>query len=122
MTVVDTPGGATRYSYNATTGNVELITAPDGNTLNYLYDGMLNTKTTWTGEINANVTNTYNNDFVISQREINGSHAINFARDNDLLLTQAGALSINRDATNGLISDTNINKTTSKKSYNNTGK
>jgi YD repeat-containing protein len=115
VTIVDTPEGATLYSYNDTTGNVELITAPDGNTLNYLYDGMLNTQTTWTGEINANVTNTYNsvsniynNDFVITRREINGTHAINFARDNDLLLTQAGALSINRNATNGLIITTTV--------------
>ena len=121
VTAVDTPGGEIQYSYNSTTGNIERITAPDGNTLSYLYDGLLNTQTSWAGGINANVLNTYNNDFVITQREINGGHAINFARDNDLLLIQAGALNIHRNISNGLISDTTIDNSTSAISYNDYG-
>ena len=46
------------------------ITAPDGGTLAYTYDGALPMRETWSGAVNGSVGVTYDNNFRISTQSI----------------------------------------------------
>ena len=43
LNALTTPSGQVRYAYNPATGNLATLTAPDGETLTYGYDGRLRT-------------------------------------------------------------------------------
>ncbi len=115
------PRGTTSFSYHPTTGNLTTITAPDGGTLTYSYDGSLLTGTTWVGNVAGSVTRTYDNDFRITSESVNGANTVSFTYDADSLLTQAGSLTLNRSAQNGLITGTTLGSTTTSQSYNTFG-
>ena len=102
------PRGTYNYSYDSTSGNVTQITAPDNGTLGFTYDGRLLLSTTWTGEVSGSVSQTYNNDFVVTQQQVNGANAISYGYDDDLLLTQAGDLTLTRSPQNALITATTL--------------
>jgi RHS repeat-associated protein len=122
LTTLSIPRGDYGYSYDATSGDLSGITAPDGGTLSYTYDGSLLTGTTTTGEVTGTVARTYNNDFNITSRSIDGGHTIDFDFDNDELLTQAGDLAITRDPQKGgLITGTTLNGVTTSRGYNGFG-
>ncbi|HEX7026078.1 MAG TPA: hypothetical protein VF268_02465 [Gammaproteobacteria bacterium] len=100
------PRGTYGYGYHPTTGQLESIAAPDGGTLSYNYDGFLLKGQTWAGKISGSVTQSYNNNFLLSERCVN-SDCVSFGYDNDSLLTGAGSLSIIRDPQRaGLVTDT----------------
>lgn len=114
--------GSYGYGYNTTTGNLSSISSPGGVGLAYTYDGSLLTGTTWTGPIAGNVTRTYDNNFRMTSLSVNGANPINLTYDNDSLLTGVGALSLTRDAQNGLLTGTTIGVATGVKdtlNYNN---
>jgi len=67
----------------------------------YSYDGDLVTSETLSGTLNQSVDYTYNNDFDVASFAYAGS-TINYAYDNDGLLTGAGSYLISRNAQNGL--------------------
>ena len=90
------------------TGNVSNITAPDGGTQSFTYDGSLLLSTTWAGTVAGSVARTYDNDFRITTRNVNGGHNVSFGYDNDSLLTSAGSQSLAYDPTNGLLTDTTL--------------
>lgn len=114
--------GTYTYSYNATTGQLSSLTAPDGGTLAYDYDGFLLTGQSWTGDINGNVTWNYNNNFLVSRRCVNVSNCISLDYDNDNMLTNAGNLNITRDSQrNGLITGTALGNITTIQDYNTFG-
>lgn len=108
--------GGVAYSYNPATGNLETITAPDGGTLNYTWDGFLLTGTTWIGAITGSVTRTHNADLQVSSLTVNGD-TISLAYDADSLLTQTGSLTIARDSQNGLVTDTVLGSITTSQAY-----
>jgi RHS repeat-associated protein len=112
------PTGQYTYSYNATTGKLSTLTAPGGETLSYSYDGSLPTSTTWTGPIADSVGVTYDNNFRVTAQSVNGGHTIPFTYDLDSLLTGAGALTLNRDAQNGLLTGTSLGSVSDTLSYN----
>ncbi|MEK6589698.1 MAG: RHS repeat-associated core domain-containing protein, partial [Nitrospinota bacterium] len=109
------------YAYNSTTGNLSTITAPNGDTLSYIYDGSLLKGTTWTGSVSGSVSFAYNNDFHVTSESVNGANSASFIYDNDGLLTGAGSLTINRNTQNGLITGTTLGSTTTNQSYNGFG-
>ena len=109
-------GWGVAYSYNPATGNLETITAPDGGTLNYTWDGFLLTGTTWIGAITGSVTRTHNADLQVSNLTVNGD-TISLAYDADSLLTQTGSLTIARDSQNGLVTDTVLGSITTSQAY-----
>jgi RHS repeat-associated protein len=109
--------GTVTFGYHPTTGNLQTITAPGGNTLTYSYDGSLLTGTTWAGPVAGTVSRTYDTDFRLATESINGGQTTTFGYDADSLLTQAGALSISRDAQNGLITGTTLGDTTTTQSH-----
>jgi len=72
-----------------------------GEVITYGYDASLVTSETLDGALNQVLTYTYNNDFNISSFNYAGG-TVNYAYDNDGFLTGAGALTITRNAANGL--------------------
>ena len=109
------------YAYNATTGKLTQITAPDGGKLNYVYSGALPTQTQWTGTVAGIVNWTYDNDFRVTEIKLNGADPIGFQYDADSLLKQAGALTLNRNAQNGLLTGSVLGKVADILSYNGFG-
>jgi RHS repeat-associated protein len=118
LSTLTTPTGQYTYAYHATTGNLSSINAPGGSTLAYSYDGSLATGTTWSGMVSGSVSRTYDNSFRIASQSVNGANTINFAYDNDDLLTAAGSLTLTRNAQNGLITGTTLSNVTDSRSYN----
>lgn len=121
LTSMVLPTGSYSYTYLPTSGQLDTITSPDNIVLDYSYDGFLLTGQTWTGAIAGSVTQTYNNNFFITQRCVN-ANCINAGYDNDGLLTSAGSLILTRDPQRaGLITDTTLGNVTTGQDYNDFG-
>ena len=121
MTSLSTGHGPITLAYSGTTGNLQTLTSPDGVSTSYQYDGMLQTRETWSGVVNGNVFLTYDSDFRPVTQQLNGTQTINFGYDADGLLTSAGGLTINRRSDNGLTSSTSIGVAATQLSYNSAG-
>ncbi|VAW88823.1 hypothetical protein MNBD_GAMMA17-1284, partial [hydrothermal vent metagenome] len=63
LTTLAIPRGDYSYGYDATSGQLNSVSAPDGSNLVYTYDGFLLTNTTWSGAVTGMVSNSYNDDF-----------------------------------------------------------
>lgn len=113
------PSGTLGYAYAPATGKLATITAPDGGTLSYVYDGFLPTTETWSGAVTGQVDRAYDNDLRLSRLTVNGL-AASFTYDRDGLLTGAGSLTVERDV-NGLPSATRLDQIRSGHQYNRVG-
>lgn len=118
---VTIPRGQYGYAYKPGTGQVESITAPDGGTLSFAYDGALALSSTWTGAVVGSVRRSYDNDFRIASRSVNGAHTVSFQYDDDSLLTQAGDLILTRNLDNGLLTATTLGTVITGRAYNGFG-
>jgi len=114
------PTGAIAYGYNAQ-GNLSSASFSSGGTVNYTYDGSLLLSSTWSGPVSGSVTWTYDNNYRKTAQSVNGGNTINFSYDNDDLLTAAGAMTLTRDAQNGLLTGTTLGVTTDSMTYNSLG-
>lgn len=114
------PRGQYQYAYDATSGKLNSVTAPDGGSLSFNFDGPLPLSTRWTGAINGTVSQSYNNNFWVTGRDVNGV-AISYGHDNDGLLTRAGALSLSRSPLNGLLQGTTLDSITTSRVHNGFG-
>ena len=121
LVTVIVPSGELAYVYDAASGNLTNIIAPDGGALTYAYDGSLLTKTTWAGTIAGNVGQTYDNNFRIISQSVNGSNAIGFRYDRDDLLIGVDNMTLTRDTRNGLLTGTRLGSITDGYAYNNFG-
>ncbi|MCB9771334.1 MAG: PASTA domain-containing protein [Candidatus Omnitrophica bacterium] len=121
LSVMTTPRGQTTYSYNPASGYINTVTAPDGGSLTYTYDGSLLLSKTWGGTIHGSVSQSYDNDFRIVSQSVNGGSTVNFAYDNDGLLTQAGLMSMSRNPTSGFLVGTTLGNFATTFGYNNFG-
>jgi RHS repeat-associated protein len=101
------PRGMFQYGYNVQTGQLDNIVDPTGGTLSFTYDGPLLLSESWNGEITGSVSRDYDNNFWITGYSVNGD-TITREYDLDGLLTQAGALTLERDPVNGLITATHL--------------
>jgi YD repeat-containing protein len=108
QTSVSFPGGSITRSYHPTTGKLITLAGPAGVTVDYGYDGHLLTDVTWSGGISGTVHRTYNNDLQVIGETVNGGGAVSFGRDNDGLLTSAGALTLSRDPQNGRVTGASV--------------
>jgi RHS repeat-associated protein len=113
--------GTYNFTYHPTTGNIAGISAPGGQSLALTYDGALPLTETWSGVVSGSVSRSYNSFFLPVTQQVNGANPINFTYDNDNLLTSAGALTITRNAQNGLITGTTLGSVTDTRSYNGFG-
>ena len=114
-------------------GNLQTITAPDGGTLTFAYDGLLQLNSTWggTSPVTGSVSRVYNADFLISSRSINGGSTVAFTYDNDSRITSAGAETLAYDPenpanpgtffVNGLLRSTTLGVVTDAYQYNSFG-
>jgi RHS repeat-associated protein len=108
-------------TYSPTTGQLTGVTTSDGQSLAYGYDGSLLKSTTWSGNVAGSVSRTYNNDFRVASESVNGANSVAYGYDNDGLLTSADGLTITRDATNGMITDTTLGGVTDHRTYDSFG-
>ncbi|NEV65218.1 RHS repeat domain-containing protein, partial [Thiorhodococcus minor] len=113
-----TAAGATTYTYAGPTERIATITTPEGEVLTFDYDGALTIDTQWSGTLNGRVETDWNSDLAIAAHIINDSHSISYAYDGDGLLTQAGALILERHAGNGLLTGTTLGGLTTTQGYN----
>ncbi|WP_081881022.1 RHS repeat-associated core domain-containing protein [Ghiorsea bivora] len=114
------PRGTVSYAYDAVTGHLSSITAPDGGTLSYTYDGFLPLSESWAGAIVGDVSVAYDSFFRITSRSV-GATPINYTYDADGLLTGAGAETLTRDPLNGLLTGTSLAGVTTTNTYNEFG-
>ncbi len=113
--------GTRTYSYNPTTGNLASVSAPGGSVLTYSYNGSLLTGESWSGSVAGSVAYVYDNNFRITSTSVNFGNTISFSYDNDDLLTTAGALTLNHDSQNGLLTGTTLGNVSDSIGYNSFG-
>lgn len=111
-----TPNGTYRYAYSPVSGNLTSSSEPGGGLLTYTYDGPLITSVAWSGPVSGTVSWTYDSHFRVSSE--NGT---SYRYDADGLLTGAGALTLTRNAGNGLLTGTTLGAMTDAYSYNEFG-
>jgi RHS repeat-associated protein len=109
-----------QYGYDSA-GRVSSLNDSGGVNLAFTYDGSLPLSETWSGALTGAVSRTFTNNFELNTESVNGAYTITFGYDDDRLLTSAGALTIARDATNGLVTDTTLGSTTETHQYNTFG-
>jgi RHS repeat-associated protein len=109
-------------TYSPTTGKLASVNTSDGQNLAYGYDGGLLTSATWSGNVAGSVGWTYNNDFNVVSESVNGANAVALGYDNDGLLTSVDGLTITRDPTNGLVTDTTLSQVTDHRTYDSYGR
>jgi RHS repeat-associated protein len=111
------PNGQMQFVYSPTSGNLATLTAPDGGSLSFTYDGALPKTVTWGGAVQGSVGFKYDSSFRVSKIAVNGTDSIGFSYDRDNLLTSAGAMSLVRDPQNGRLTHTLIENDTSTWAY-----
>jgi RHS repeat-associated protein len=116
LQTLTTPEGGTAYAYDGV-GKLASITAPDGGGIGYTYAGALLTQTQWSGAVTGTVGFAYDNDFRVQSITVNGGNALAYGYDADSLLSSAGALSLTRDAQNGLLTGTALGMVTDTRTY-----
>uniref|UniRef100_UPI001891A36C Lcl domain-containing protein n=1 Tax=Pseudoalteromonas sp. PPB1 TaxID=2756136 RepID=UPI001891A36C len=92
---ISTPYGRYQLSYNEV-GDVIRVNAPDGNTLNYHYDGLLYTGTNWSGDVTGSFSVNYSPGGDVGSVCVNDASCIAYGYDLDGMLTSAGNLTLNR--------------------------
>lgn len=109
--------GSYQYAYAPTTGQLDQVTAPDGNALTYTWDGFLPIGETLSGEISGTVTRTYDNNFWLTGLRVNDKTIV-FGYDNDGLLIHGGMMNLTRSAQNGLLTKSDLGSLATSYSYN----
>ncbi len=119
LSTITYPRGNMTYNYDQTTGQLTTITTPNGSTIAYSYDGPLLTSKIWSdAEVVGSVETAYNDDFRVDEETVNGVDVVSFQYDQDGLLTGAGALTLDLNADNGLVTETTIESVTTSQIYN----
>lgn len=109
--------GALSYSYDATTGQLTALTAPDNVNLAWQYQGDLLTDESWGGALVGTVQRSYDAGYRIASISVNGD-AITYQYDADEAPIQAGALALGYQPATGLLADTTVGRINDSYSYN----
>jgi RHS repeat-associated protein len=104
------------FSYDPSSGNVASESTNDGETTTFAYKGPLPIAQTVSGVVSGTVSNTLDNDFMSTVQRVNGD-TVNYVRDPDGYVTQAGVLAIARSPTNGMITGTMLGEVSDSRSY-----
>ncbi len=121
LTGITTPWGTYTYTYSSTTGVLSELDSPGGFSLSFGYDGALLTSTTQSGPVSGSVGWTYNSNLQVASESIDGGNTVTYGYDKDGLLTQAGDLTLTRDAGNGSITGSILGSVTDSVDYNQYG-
>jgi len=110
--------GMNSYTYLPASGRIASITAADGNTLSYTYDGPLLLTTTFSGgPATGTLARTYDADFRLASEAVTGGQSITWGYDNDSWLTTAGVLSITRSTATGFVTGTTLENVAESRTY-----
>jgi RHS repeat-associated protein len=109
--------GTFSYGFDPATNDLTILMSPDGVAQTFQYDGSLLTGVNWSGAVNGSVNQSYDHNFSVISQAVNGGGAIGFAYDADGLMTQAGGLTLNYDALDGLLTGTTLGVVTDSVSY-----
>jgi RHS repeat-associated protein len=101
------PTGQLRFAYDLKTGHVAALSTPSEVSLGFAHDGSLPTGATWSGPVAGSVAVAYDGSFRVASQSLNGT-TLAFKYDQDNLLTQAGSLVLQRDASTGLVTGTSL--------------
>ena len=118
---VTIPRGTITLTYNVSTGNLQSVTAPDGDLIELAYDGILPSGISWQGDIQGSVGFTYDNDLRLGSVSVNTENPLTYTYDSDSLLTQAGGLALAYDEQTGLLANTTLGGTIDGRAYNDFG-
>ncbi len=110
------PNGVYTFGYDLATGQLNRIDAPDNEALAFTYDGFVPVSEAWSGTVNGTVSRGYNNNFWLTNLEVDGQ-SIAYGYDDDGLLTQAGDMALTRHAQNGLLIGSALNGVTTSTQY-----
>jgi len=108
----------TTYLYSPTAGVPTALSASNGQTMSYGWDGSLLTSQTWSGAAAGSVGWTYDNDFRVASETVNGANAVGFGYDADGLMTSAGMMSIMRNPAHGFVDTTSVGNVSDGRTYN----
>ncbi len=95
------------YGQGPASGLATNIVSTTGDSLHLDYQGPFTTNITWSGAITGSLSLTLNADFLPASQSVNGA-AISYSYDRDLLLTQAGNLTLTNDPASGFITGTSL--------------
>ena len=113
-------GPTLAFQYGQSTLQLVGVTSSTGDTLQYAYTGPILTGVTWSGSVTGQVMTLLNANLLPASRSVDGS-SVAYAYNPDLLLTQAGGLSITRDPASGFITATSLGVVTDQRLYNDAG-
>jgi RHS repeat-associated protein len=91
------------FGYNAITGTLSSIRAPENDSLKFTYDGNIATQVTWTGRVSGSVRVKYNQDLQVDSQLVSGASAVAYSYDQDGFLEAAGGLRLGRNSSNALL-------------------
>ncbi|MFC3851773.1 RHS repeat domain-containing protein [Salinispirillum marinum] len=98
-------------------GQLKTLTAPGGLQTAYEYDGFLLTGTSWNGPVSGALGYEYNHYFEPTRQLLNGV-AVDWQFNADSQLTQAGDLTLQYQANNGLLTSTQLGSLYTGQAYN----
>ena len=120
--------GTFGYGWEAGTGHLTSITAPDGGSITYNYSGSLPASATWAGTVSGSVSWDYDSQFNLQLESVGCATSSNlacqtvfFGYDDDEYLNAAGPLTVDTDPGNGLVRDTQVGQASDLWSYNEFG-
>ncbi len=116
LRLIDVALGDMQYGYDSA-GRLTTLNRDQGANLSFTYDGSLPITTTWSGAIAGDVTRAYDNNFRVTSFSVNGANPITLAYDTDNLPVQVGALTLTRNALNGLVTATALGSVTDATTY-----
>lgn len=111
------PAGTITRAYDAS-GRVNTITAADGGTLTLGYDGSLVTSRQWSGAVSGTVSTGYDSQLRLYSQSINQGSTYTIGYDAEGVPATIGALTVTRDPTSGLVTDTTVGVTNQNRGYN----
>ena len=116
------PTLAFQYGTNSGPGYLQpvAVTSSTGDAIQYGYTGPIVTNVVWSGTITGQVMVQLNSDLLPVSESVDGA-AVAYAYDPDLLLTQAGSLSVTRDPSSGFITGTSLGVVADQRLYNDAG-
>lgn len=115
------PQGVIGFAYDPKTTQLETVTAADGGTLTFAYDGMLTTDDTWAGPVAGTIHRTFNNDLRVESDSINGAWSVAYVYDSDGLMTSAAGLTVQNDTDTGFLKGTTAGTVSDSFTYNEYG-
>jgi RHS repeat-associated protein len=117
LTTITTPERTIEVAYDSATGRRSSIATDEGVTIEDARDGFLRTAESLSGPVAGLVERGHDQDFRLVSLRVNGGVAIDHAYDDDGLLVQAGALTLDRSPVTGFLAGTTVGRIATDRTY-----